>query len=108
MGLVDELESHDFPGTERLLRSNRTPDNQALSAAPEPMLAGTEVVLRCVAAVLGAIPDDLAFWFNMDARLLRRRARRVRYHEPIEGTDKPFWTSENKALVGPRVSSFGP
>jgi hypothetical protein len=64
------------------------------------LIAGTEVVLRCVAAVLGTIPDDLAFWFNMDALLLRRRAGRVRYHEPIEETDKPFWTLENKALIG--------
>ena len=73
----------------------------------ERVLEAIDLVIQCVGAAFQEINGDLSFWRD-EVLLLRRRRRRLRFHERGQAKDRPFWTTTRRQLVEGRQVDDGP
>jgi hypothetical protein len=66
------------------------------------VMEAIDVVIRCTAAVLDAIDDDVALRYANDLVELRRRGGQTRLYERSKPPESPFWTRERKAIIQER------
>ena len=57
-----------------------------------------DLVTKCVGALFRKIEGDLSFW-NDDVLLLKRHGRQLRFYEPSNAKDRPFWTVPRRQLM---------